>query len=260
MLVLAKATPIVSKKYENLVCVAGITKDGEWRRIFPIPWDVFKGDSNVKFRKKQWIVYELTNDKSPDGRPESRKIKYGSIVPLYEESFKNIKKMLDSKLTTLEELQSKNRGDCSLGVVSPILDDMIWMNSISYSKTIQRAKGQMTLDGDSVLKLDIPDKKFQYIFRCSQFCPKEHKIMCEDWELGELYRKMKNKYGSEEACFKVKDKFLNRITSSGHVYFIMGTHNLWNTWMIISVIYPKKDDLKSLSCNSLHDYLNNLFF
>lgn len=40
-LVLAKAYPVVSSKYEELVCVAGITSTGQWRRLYPIPWEVF---------------------------------------------------------------------------------------------------------------------------------------------------------------------------------------------------------------------------
>lgn len=35
LLVLAKAAPEASKKYEELICVAGITEKGEWRRIYP---------------------------------------------------------------------------------------------------------------------------------------------------------------------------------------------------------------------------------
>ncbi|MDE1768833.1 MAG: hypothetical protein KGH67_04430 [Candidatus Micrarchaeota archaeon] len=41
LLVLAKAAPEISSKYEHLVCVAGITESGEWRRIYPIPWKIF---------------------------------------------------------------------------------------------------------------------------------------------------------------------------------------------------------------------------
>ena len=96
LLVLAKAAPVVSSKYRYLVCVAGITETGEWRRIFPVPWEVFLGSGNIKFKKKQWIEYELRENKSPDGRPESRKIKPETITPLHEESFRNIKKMLET--------------------------------------------------------------------------------------------------------------------------------------------------------------------
>ncbi len=38
LLVLAKATPVISKKYEHLACTGGITEDGMRRRPYPVPW------------------------------------------------------------------------------------------------------------------------------------------------------------------------------------------------------------------------------
>ncbi len=63
LFVLDKAYPTISKKYELLVCVARITDKGKWRRIYPIPWDIFWKYSESKFKKKQWIKYELRDDK-----------------------------------------------------------------------------------------------------------------------------------------------------------------------------------------------------
>jgi len=84
LLVLAKAAPEVSSKYEHLICVAGITDKGEWRRIYPIPWKIFWSMSGQNFKKKSWIQYELESDKPSDFRPESRKIKFETIRVLKE--------------------------------------------------------------------------------------------------------------------------------------------------------------------------------
>ena len=51
LLVLAKAIPEISSKYEHLVCVAGITDSGEWMRIYPIPWKVFWKNSRTNLKK-----------------------------------------------------------------------------------------------------------------------------------------------------------------------------------------------------------------
>ena len=254
LLVLAKAAPVVSSKYRYLVCVAGITETGEWRRIFPVPWEVFLGSGNIKFKKKQWIEYELRENKSPDGRPESRKIKPETITPLHEEKFRNIKKMLEERLTTMEELQTKKRYECTLGVVKPKIIDMTWTDREEQVEKLKILKKQMTLYGKSVFTLEPLDKKFQYIFKCSSTCPNVHKIMCEDWELEELYRKLKDKHGVNTACEMVKNKFTREIYYEGNTYFIMGTHNQYNTWLIISVIYPKKDDLKLLKTKILDSF------
>jgi len=246
LLVLAKAYPIVSRTYDHLVCIAGITETGEWRRVYPVPWDVFWKGKDTKFKKKQWIEYELRNNKPSDHRPESRKVKHDTIKPLEEEDFINIKKMLDERLTTLEDLQSKSHKEVSLGVIKPRIKDFVWQRSGSYEKVLSMS-GQLDLNGESAVKIETPDKMFQYVFDCSTSCTKEHRIMCEDWELAELYIKVKkNSRDDEEAVYKVKRKFLDYIRSLKHVYFIMGTHNIYGTWLVISVIYPKKNDLDRL--------------
>jgi hypothetical protein len=162
--------------------------------------------------------------------------------------------MLEERLTTMEELQTKKRYECTLGVVKPKIIDMTWTDREEHVEKTENIKKQMTLDGKSVFTLEPLDKKFQYIFKCSSTCPNEHKIMCEDWELEELYRKLKDKHGVNTACEMVKNKFTREIYYEDNTYFIMGTHAIWNTWLIVSVIYPKKDDLNLLKTKTLDSF------
>jgi len=114
MLMLARACPVISKKYEHLVCIAGITEAGEWRRIYPVQWKTFWGKDAFKYKKKMWIEYELEDDKPSDHRSESRKVKPGTIKPLYEEKYSEIKKILDSKLTSIEKLNKINHKETQI--------------------------------------------------------------------------------------------------------------------------------------------------
>lgn len=60
--------PTISKKYDELVCTAGVQQDGSWIRIYPLPYR--RLDSKHQFKKYQWI--ELPLKKNPnDRRPES---------------------------------------------------------------------------------------------------------------------------------------------------------------------------------------------
>ncbi len=250
LLVLAKAYPTISTKYELLVCVAGITADGEWRRIYPIPWEIFL-EYETKFKKKQWISYELRDDKPSDRRPESRKIKFETIEVLHEERYKNIKTMLDERLKTLEELESEDDRNVSLGVLKPRIIDFVWSDWDYYNK-VKSKSAQRTLNGKKAVKIEFPDKKFQYVFKCNPRCPKKHQIICEDWELGMLYLKMKRNHGPDLAPKKVREKFLIEIPKLRHIYFVVGTHNQHpNTWLIISVLYPKKKDIAEIESKTL---------
>jgi len=250
LLVLAKAAPQISKKYEHLVCVAGLTEKGEWRRIYPIPWKIFWKNSEQNFKKKTWIEYELKDNKPSDHRPESRKIKFNTIKPLEEASFNEIEKLLKERLTTMEELEAKGPKIASLGVIKPL--EIIGLESTTnqhYEELITKSK-QTTLENKKAIKLEIPELKYRYIFRDDKNI---HENLCEDWELSELYRKCEQyrkegKYkDKEEVNQKIKEKMLNSIIKKNHVYFIMGSHYRFPTYMIISIIYPKAKDLSALN-------------
>lgn len=247
LLVLAKATPEVSGKYEHLICVAGITDKGQWRRVYPIPWEVFWKTSSMNFKKKSWIEYELQKDTPSDHRPESRKINPNTIKVVREATFKEIDDLLKARLTTIEELEAKTPKIQSLGAVLPSqILDFVPTDNPHYQEMVKK-KQQTTLGGGSAVKLDIPKFKHRYIFKDDSE-GREHQLLCEDWEAAELYRHCEKKreageYKDEaEVQEKVKAKMFGMIRSKKPVYFIVGSHFRFPTYMVIGVIYPKKTD------------------
>lgn len=247
LLVLAKACPEISQKYESLVCVAGITDTGEWRRIYPIPWKVFWRASGTNFRKKSWIEYELESDKPSDHRPESRRVRFDTIKPCGDASFADIEKLLRPHLTTIEELEAKGPKIQSLGVVGPReIFDFAPTTNPHYEELVTKS-AQTDLLGQKAIKLDIPAYKFRYIFK-DDHDGRKHELLCEDWEVGELYRRCElyrkaGKYRDEdEVQRKVREKMLADIAKKNPVYFIVGSHFRFPTFMVIGVVYPKKAD------------------
>ena len=73
-------------------------------------------------------------------------------------------------------------------------------------------------------------------------------MLCEDWEFGELFRNCKQmmkdgKYPDMATVHqKVTDKMMD--IAGRRPYFILGSHFRFPTYMIIGVIYPKKDERK----------------
>jgi hypothetical protein len=247
LLVLAKACPVVSQKYENLVCVAGITESGEWRRIYPVPWEIFWKKKGSQFKKRMWIEYELESDTPSDHRPESRKLIPSSIVPDGEMSITEVKRLLDERLTSIEDLTSKGHKNVSLGVIKPIIEDLKVEKSEYSSKTSEMGK-QQRIEGGSAVRIDIPEKDFRYVFRCNPSCDKKHMIKCEDWELTECFRHCKEYMAAGKAGYatlddvatKVRGKFLTWMTEKREPYFIVGTHFKFSTYVIVGIIYPEK--------------------
>lgn len=57
ILILVKTYPALSKKYGELVCTAGIRENGEWVRIYPVPFRTL--DEYQWYKKFQWIRLNL---------------------------------------------------------------------------------------------------------------------------------------------------------------------------------------------------------
>lgn len=68
--------------------------------------------------------------------------------------------------------------------------------------------------------------------------------MCEDWEPGVLFLKESERLGSEEAAAEsVRKKFLNEICGPDKdTRFFMGTYFPYNTWLVLGLFWPPKDE------------------
>jgi hypothetical protein len=65
--------------------------------------------------------------------------------------------------------------------------------------------------------------------------------MCEDWELYEPSRSWIIEYGTDDAVWeKIYERFFSTFSNKNDLYFFVGTHYLWGTWIIIGVYYPPK--------------------
>lgn len=74
ILILVKASPVLTSNLEESVCVAGITNDTppRWVRLNPVPFRDLGPES--KFRKYQWITVGVRRpQRNVDTRAETRK-------------------------------------------------------------------------------------------------------------------------------------------------------------------------------------------
>lgn len=75
VLITVRTYPNPAWKGIEVSCTAGVTDDGQWIRLFPVPYRYL--DKESKFRKYDWIEAEVT--KHSDSRPESYRLNYDSI-------------------------------------------------------------------------------------------------------------------------------------------------------------------------------------
>lgn len=254
VLMIVKTYPHPSESYEELVCTAGITDDGQWRRLYPVPFRLLKDEQ--QFPKYTWINVGVARPKN-DARPESRQVDFDSITPISkvppDGDWRDRRKIIDPMVVgSLCELKARYEEDkTSLGIFKPkqIHDLIVAPNDEDWTDkqkgVLFRREHQLSLFGQ-----DSPDLKnelkilpwtFSYFFTCEAPGCRGHKLSIKDWELGAAYWHWLPKYGPTETPKKIREKWLDTMCASDRdTHFIVGTHYPYNVWLHLGTYWPKK--------------------
>jgi len=264
VLITVKTYPAISEKYGEIVCTAGITEEGKWIRIYPLPFR--KIDYNKRFQKYEWVELDLKRNSS-DFRPESyRPLNYSEIKSLgkieadggaWNERRKYILKNVYTNLGKLIA-EAKNKNICtSLAVFKPKK-----IHKFTYEKTnrewdikkirfLESEKLQGGLfnseEEDEIENFEVVSKvPYKFKFEFEDDSNKVSNLMIEDWEIGMLYWNSLKSSGGDEtiACEKVKKKYYDDFAQTKDYYFFLGTtkqHHYVapNPFVIIGDFRPK---------------------
>lgn len=251
-----KTYPTLSAKYDELVCTAGITEEGKWIRIYPVPFRKLEYDK--QYKKYQWIEADLIRNKN-DFRPESyspinrgKSIVTKDLIKNWDGKWDILSKTKVYKnLETLISHAKDKKKSTSLAIFKPkeIVDfkcekekDSDW-DPEKLRSIKDRGKQIDLFDSDKPHEIFKIVKKLPYKFSYTFTDEKDKKstLMIEDWEIGALYWKCFKKYSEEVAVEKVKDKYLE--IAKKDIHFFLGTtlkfHNIApNPFIIIGLFYP----------------------
>ena len=252
VLITVKTYPIPSAKYDELVCTAGVRESGEFVRLYPINFRDLPYAQ--QYKKYQWIEVEAEPHKGRDVRKESYRPNcdtlrlIGDPIPTRNGNWSaRAQFALKCRSSSLEELQAKQEEDrTSLGIFRPkrIDDLVIKPDSAQWKASFQAAMRQARLWDDRSVSKEPPRKvpfKFQYCFTCDDSGCHGHQMMIEDWEVGALYWRVRDKGASpQEAARSVREKFLSDICGPDKdTHFYVGTVSAHpKSWVVIGVFYP----------------------
>jgi hypothetical protein len=264
VLITVKTYPIPSKKYDELVCTAGVTETGEFIRLYPINFRDLP--YTQQYKKYQWIEVIAEKHQGRDVRKESYrpdcdsiKILGEPIRSIHDNWAKRAHYVLQNKARSMEDLYDQQKADwTSLGVFKPkkVHDLVISPDDPEWPPKFLHALQQQHLFEYRQKTLVPPRKvpfKFHYCFECDDpRCKGNHRMMIEDWEVGALFWRLVDKGTShKEASEKVRDKFLKEICGPDKdTYFYVGTilaHP--KKWVVIGVFYPKIQSRKAKPVN-----------
>lgn len=244
VLVTVKTYPTPAGRGAEVSCTAGITDDGKWIRLFPIPYRFMNGDQ--QFDKYQWI--EVYAKKSSDTRKESFEVDISTLkilsVPLQTKDSWKARKDIALPLQTpsLCYLQKnwKQSGD-TIGIFKPrtIQKFVIERDTPDWTPAEREKLLQYSLyDKNKLIPLEKIPYKFSYRFKCNDPHCNEHKLMCVDWELGESYRRWREKYGDRWE-WALMNRYETDMALKYDTWFYVGTvHGHPNAWIIIGLFYP----------------------
>lgn len=266
VLITVKAYPAISRKYNETVCTAGITEEGKWIRLYPIPFRQL--DYEKQFRKYEWVELDLIRNPS-DFRPETYRPKdlfLSDMVSMGKiEADGNIwserrKYVLNKVYTNLERLikEAKNKNICtSLAVFKParIIDFVFEETAREWNKEkldyLKTKKLQLGLfdneDEDDIAEFEVVDKvPYKFSFKFEDDAGKISTLMIEDWETGMLFWNSLIRYNGNEqkACEDVKKKYFKDFAKTKDYYFFLGTTKKFhyrapNPFVIIGDFRPK---------------------
>ena len=249
LLILTKTYPSPSAKYRETTCVAAVSRAGELRRLFPLPYRLLDGDA--RFKKWEWISARISPTEK-DHRPESRRIdadsidRPGKIIQVKRGDWSDRLKWIEPHvLRSFDALEARRQATGqTLGFIRPARIVKLEITALRNPDWTDVDTVKLRQDGlfDSAqVKARTPLRKLPFDFHYhyeSGGKLEKHKLV--DWEVGALYWNCFRDHGPKgwEAKFRQR---LESEFSSKDLLFLMGTiHRFPNQWLIVGLVYPPK--------------------
>jgi|CXWL01.1.fsa_nt_gi hypothetical protein len=249
VLITVRTYPAPSGKSVEVSCTAGITEDGDWIRLFPVPYRFVKPDK--RFKKYQWVSVKVRKAKS-DPRPESHNLDIDSIRIL--KAVPPAKGWIKRRVAIGE----KNFAHCmcclkrhhdqpgapTIGIFKPREIERLVLQPASPNWTARelRSLRQVTFfENAPVNELEKIPFKFKYKYRCDDAACRGHSMSCSDWEMGESFRRWKSEHPTDWES-KFREKYERQMIEENDTHFYVGTvHKHPKNWIIVGLWYPRAE-------------------
>lgn len=253
VLITVKAYPNPSNKYVETVCVAGLTDDGQWIRLYPVQYRALAADK--QFRLYNWVNVQVRKSGN-DPRPESYKVDPDSIevnnwVGTSNAWAERRRLLLPHLAPSLEYLDEQRRlNKTSLGMIRPKMirrlritsDESEW--SPRERIALRRQTWLDALDADSppagVIELEKIPFRFAYQFECDDARCRGHDLQIIAWEVKQSYRNFR-KSSPEHWRDKFIQKYDDELIHRRDLHFYVGNlaqHQ--HRWNILGLFYPPR--------------------
>jgi hypothetical protein len=252
-LILVRTYPVPARNGVEVSCTAAVTEDGQWLRLFPIPYRFLELDQ--RFRKYQWIEVDVI--KASDGRPESYKIDRNSIqiasdVLPTDRNWQERKHYVDPLkrhcMCCIKRVRDAD-GHPTLGIFKPKVIEKLIIKPTSPNWTqaqLDILRQNNLFESGPTQELEKVPFDFSYQYRCDHEDCKGHTMKCTDWEMGESWRRWSRQYG-DEWQEKFRQRYETEMINRYDTHFYVGTiHQHPKEWIVVGLFYPMKEKEKPM--------------
>lgn len=234
VLVNCKTYPAVSKKYIETVCTGGISRDGNFIRLYPIPFRFL--DEKEQYDRWDVVRVRVYRD-TKDQRPESWHLKTGTPINIVE-SVQSEKARWDwmcrGVFDSTEAMEQAGRTN-GLVLIEP--EELYWEpESKKWSPNQMQVLTQGNLFHSEQLMQSLSERvPWQFKLRfVEKFTGRKFDQKVLAWSYYQGYRRQFRELGDEQkALAAVRARVYQSIMNTDRsVYAIFGTHSRFGHWMI----------------------------
>jgi hypothetical protein len=232
--------PNPSRKHGETVCCAGVTAEGEWKRLYPIRFRQLRD----KFNRWDWVKFEYQPPKG-DTRPESCRV-YEDRLEVEYPLDKRERASLLNPLVMPSTKEAAARG-MSLTLIRPINPKFKFRRKSPALIAAEREGYRATIRQASLVDKELePIEPVPYVFGFSyEDAVGKHTMQCNDWETSAAFWKLRKTYGEQGALDHLSKTYNEEYPRKGMV-FAMGTVKARpKQWLLLGVI--RMDEVRQAS-------------
>lgn len=238
VLIVVKAVPQPSKSYGETVCCAGLTRRGEWRRLYPIR---FRHLQDRSFARWQWVRCRTAPRRS-DRRIESRRVDEDSIEPLGTLRASERPRLIQP-LVRESVAQAAANGD-SLTLLRPLESRFSWTRRRSDEVEAERdayksAARQRDLFDAELAAIEPCPYAFRLKFRDASGWHEHH---CEDWETEAAFWKLSRRYGEDATLHHLDIEYNERRPTRGLLLAMGNMAARPQTWLLLGILSVREPE------------------
>lgn len=236
--IIVKAAPRPSESFGETVCCAGIDRDGNWVRLYPVSFRQL--DDEQKFGRWDHVRYRWSKPKaSKDVRSESRRVDPNSVEILNKLRLRERNGLVGR--CAVSSLNRELEAGRSLALLKVEIVDFWYEKNSNESMRKRehvlaklRAQDDLFKPAASLIPARSSPYSFKYRYRCEDG---ERDGTCQDWETEQTFLARLRDQPTEQAALDwMVQKFGVEYPSKG-MALAMGTHRYrQEQWLINGVI------------------------